>query len=39
MLSPQTDGLPARNPNDEIREILNQGLAFISQGQGFLGQL
>lgn len=39
LINPQTDGLPARNPNDEIREILNQGLAFISQGQGFLGQL
>jgi|694.fasta_scaffold11724_4 hypothetical protein len=39
LIKPKVDGLPGQNPNDEIRNIFNQALTFISQGQGFLGQL
>jgi hypothetical protein len=39
LLNPKVDGLPATNPNDEISSLLRQGLSFIAQGQGFLGQL
>jgi hypothetical protein len=37
VFDPQRDGLPAQNPNDEISQLFTQGLAFVSQGQGFLG--
>ena len=37
LLNPKVDGLPSMNPNDEISQILNQGLAFVSQAKGFLG--
>lgn len=37
LLNPKVDGLPATNPNDEISQLLTQGLTFLAQGQGFLG--
>jgi hypothetical protein len=37
LINPKVDGLPNTNPNDEISQLLTKGLAFISQGQGFLG--
>jgi hypothetical protein len=39
LLNPKVDGLPAENPNDRIAQLLRQGLTFVAQGQGFLGQL
>lgn len=37
ILYAKPDGLPAHNPNDEISQLLRQGLSFVSQGIGFLG--
>lgn len=37
LINPKVDGLPAANPNDQISQLLEKGLAFIAQGQGFLG--